>query len=419
MDKSIFNKAPLSDTCDCIICHRQGVKASDEHIIPKALGGYMHTWRVCTQCNSRMGSSIDPLLTNHHLVRFERHKHQLKGQSGESVISPLVGTFMGEDGQRYKIEEEGGKLVPHIIGGKPTVSADGSQLTFCVDARDTDKIQGIVASVCQRKGLPIPKSLPEWKVQTSPSPAINMQFSIDIAAFRLAMLKIAYEFTANIIPDYVDDAHARLIAGALHDADQLRLDEIGVGANAFENDLFQKILGKYVDFTKDTRHYLLLINLEDKLYCFVKLFNLFCVPIKMSERPYAECNDSVIAINDFATHDFDVFTLGELIQHVQTETKTGVKLAEPYQTQLQIWHSMGFYGDGAGHNLCFDLAGHCLGRDIDVMKTFQEEQIETLLDDNCSRIVYHCDGNICVGLAPLGWLLPIDEMVILTGHKKY
>lgn len=419
MDKSIFQKMPSSETCDCIICHRQGVKASDEHIIPKAMGGYMHTWRVCKQCNSRMGSAIDPLLINHHLVRFERHKHQLKGQSGEYVVNSLVGTFMGEDGQRYKIEEEGGKLLPHIIGGKPMVSADGSHLTFCVDVRDRDKIEGMVKTICKRKGLPIPKSLPKFKVQTAPPSAFNMRFSIDISAFRLAMLKIAYEFTANIIPDYVDDVHARLIADTLLDADQQRLDKIGVGANAFANDLFQDILGNYVDFTKDTRHYLFLINLDHRLYCFVKLFNLFCVPVMMSERPYSECDETIIAINDFATHDFDVFTLGELIQHVQIEIKSGIKLQEPYQTQLLAWHSPQFYGDRTGHNLCFDLSGHCIGIDIDVMKMMPEEQIETLLEDSCSRIIYHCNGNICIALAPVGWLLPIDEMVILTNHKKY
>lgn len=419
MDKSIFQQAPLSGTCDCIICHRHGVEASDEHIIPKALGGYMHTWRVCKQCNSRMGSYIDPLLTNHHLVRFERHRHQLKGQSGEPVVNPLVGTFMGEDGRRYKIEEEGGKLVPHIIGGKPIVSSNGSQLTFCVDARDRDKIQDIVAAVCKHKGLPIPESLPELKVQTSPPPAINMQFSIDIAAFRLAMLKIAYEFTANIIPSYEKDSHARLISGILLDADQQRLDETGIGANAFEKDLFKEILGNYVDLTKDTRHYILLINLDGKLYCFVKLFDLFCVPVMMSEHTCAECDDAIIVINDFGTHDFDIFTLGELIQHVQTDTKTGIKLVEPYQTQMQAWHNPVFYGDGAGHSLCFDLSGNCLGTDIEVMKKMSEEQIETQIEENSSRIIYHCDGKICVGLVPYGWLLPIDEMVILTGHEKY
>lgn len=31
----------------CIICHSDNVEASDEHVIPEALGGVYHIYNVC------------------------------------------------------------------------------------------------------------------------------------------------------------------------------------------------------------------------------------------------------------------------------------------------------------------------------------------------------------------------------------
>ena len=72
MDKSVFVTKPKSSLCTCIICRREAVEASDEHIIPKALGGYMHTWNVCQECNSILGHKVDSLITNQYFIGFER-----------------------------------------------------------------------------------------------------------------------------------------------------------------------------------------------------------------------------------------------------------------------------------------------------------------------------------------------------------
>lgn len=85
MDKSVFQAKPSDATCTCIICRKGNVIRSDEHIIPMSLGGYMHTWNVCKSCNSKLGQNVDPLLTNHYLIQWERYFHKLKGESGKEV----------------------------------------------------------------------------------------------------------------------------------------------------------------------------------------------------------------------------------------------------------------------------------------------------------------------------------------------
>ena len=89
MDKSIFVAKPTSNVCTCIICHRNQVEASDEHIIPKALGGYMHTWKVCKECNSIMGHKVDSLITTQYLFPSSPGKVPIKGFLTASPDCPL------------------------------------------------------------------------------------------------------------------------------------------------------------------------------------------------------------------------------------------------------------------------------------------------------------------------------------------
>lgn len=422
MDKYVFVTKPESSLCTCIICRREAVEASDEHIIPKALGGYMHTWNVCQECNSILGHKVDSLITNQYFIGFERYKHQLKGQSGESVKNPFVGTFPGEDGNKYKIEEEDGKLTSHLVTSTK-ISDDGKQLSIIVDGRDREDIHDIIAKFCKRKGYKFPEKLPELTVEKKPAPAVRIQSSINIADVSLAILKIAYEFTACMLPEYIHDAEAKKIAEILLSADSKRLNEIQISTNIFE-DVFQPIFGNYIDFSKNTRHYILLINIENKLCCFVKLFNLFCVPIAMSNQLYKDIDQPIIAINDFAEKDFNIFSMEELLQIVTTKTNCVVKFVEPYNTKWSKTASqLGIYCDLYNqHNLCYDLSGKYLGTDYELMTRMPEESVEQQVEENCIRNIFHMDGKVCFRLvAPyaLMQLVPINEIILETEIKRY
>ena len=49
----------------CIICHRDNVEMSDEHVTPEAIGGYYHLYKVCKDCNSKLGDQVDAQLLKH------------------------------------------------------------------------------------------------------------------------------------------------------------------------------------------------------------------------------------------------------------------------------------------------------------------------------------------------------------------
>lgn len=422
MDKSIFVAKPTSNVCTCIICHRNQVEASDEHIIPKALGGYMHTWKVCKECNSIMGHKVDSLITTQYFITFERYKHQLRGQSGEAVKNPLIGTFPGEDGNKYKIEEEEGKLISHLVTSTK-ISDDGNQLSIIVDGRDKEKVGDIIAKFCKRKGYELPEKIPELAIEKKPAPAVQIQSSINIADISLAMLKIAYEFTACMLPEYIHDAEAKKIAEILLSADSKRLNEIQISTNIFE-DVFQPIFGNYIDFSKNTRHYILLINIENKLCCFVKLFNLFCVPLVMSNQLYKDIDQPIIAINDFAEKDFNIFSMEELLQIVTTKTNYVVKFVEPFDTELQqIVNPFGILCNlNDQHNLCYNLLGKYIGTDYELMAKMPEESVEQQVEENCIRNIFHMDGKVCfrlVGSNLSMQLVPIDKIVLESEIRKY
>lgn len=420
MDKSKFIIKPENMICNCIICHEQGVEASDEHIIPKSIGGYLHTWNVCKTCNSILGDHVDDALVNQKLVQFERYKYQIKGQSNTAVPHPFAGVFQGEDGKQYRIEDKEGVLTPHIIGAKPVLSADGKQMSFSIDAKDSNQIRGIVEKYCKRNKLTVPTEWPEYEVKSAPAPFIQVEFNLNFSELKLAMLKIAYEFTACMIPEYVDDTDARLISGILKEAAANRVDEVDMDNNILQDGVFEQMFGKFIDFSKNSRHYILLTNIDGKLYCSVKLFSLFCASIKMSDREYAEIKDPIIVINDFVEHNFDIFALDELIAHIQTGTQTGVRFVEPYNKEFQaISDQISFYADNDGHNLCFDLSGKYIGTDIEVMSNAMDEDIETTIGEMETKSIYHIKGRLCFALAPLWMMIPIEEIVLVTAHEKY
>ena len=148
---------------------------SDEHIIPKALGGYMHTWKVCKTCNSVLGEKIDTKLTDHEMMKWERYEHQLKGESGKDIPCPIEGTHFADDGKKYRIVKEADGFVTHCI---PEIkkSSDGKQITLTIEPDEINSAEKIISKYCKRNGLGFDKdSLSASPVRQKPSPGFEMQ----------------------------------------------------------------------------------------------------------------------------------------------------------------------------------------------------------------------------------------------------
>lgn len=121
-------------TGHCIICHRDGVDLSDEHVIPDAIGGYYHIYNVCKKCNSNLGDHVDIHLLKQWMIIGARNNKRLVGKTNK-LPNPLVGDGIIEDnGTKVRMEEEKtGTIVPHILPKSPDISQDGKSFTIIVD----------------------------------------------------------------------------------------------------------------------------------------------------------------------------------------------------------------------------------------------------------------------------------------------
>lgn len=298
----------------CIICHREEQEMSDEHVIPEAIGGYYHIYTVCKGCNSKLGYNVDKHLLNNWLTIVKRNEHNLSGKSG-NVPHPLIAEGTLEDGRRVRMEKDkDGHLYPHLIPEAPVVSDNGKQIQLSIDSRDTKKIDNIVKAILKRKGWNRMKYTMESSLQhvKLENPSVRMQISIDVKAYILSLLKIAYEFTVDKCSAYLYDPMAKLYAEILRFGDTERVDEIKVLANHFLDKSF-KILPQFIE-NNAHRHILMLTEIDGQLVCVIKLFDVYGISILMSNQSYGFAEQkSVVAINDFEKRTCDISTLEEII----------------------------------------------------------------------------------------------------------
>jgi hypothetical protein len=286
----------------CIICREENVEMSDEHVFPEAIKGHYHVYNVCKVCNSKMGEYIDPLLTNHFLIEGYRFSHKMKGKKGD-LPNPFRGIGKIEDGRKCRLDLKDGHLVPYILPEFSEVNTENGNISFSIDASQEKEIDKIVEKIVKRN---FPNRKPQLNkservIRQIENPVITISQEVDISNFKMALLKIAYEFTIDNIPNYIHDAEAVKISNVLHSCDCKRLDEItfyGNGLYIEGNDVVDDILGDYIDCKKETRHITLLMSFRQSTICFVRIANIFCVGIRMSEQIYKEADPFIIGIND-------------------------------------------------------------------------------------------------------------------------
>jgi hypothetical protein len=206
----------------CIFCLEQH-PAGDEHVFPLAIGGTLHTDRVCTDCNSYLGAKVDVTLVNHLLVALWRSRLGLPGNSGHipDGLALLVAdgvTLVDNPDLRVKgvVNPETGQLEAQVLHSPSHVPrSDGAlERRISIDAKDIGQIPKIVQRERKRTGLP-PASSDELaqileaarrSVQTIETPRLRGRRKIDFADVWIAFLKIAYELAFLWLGEsYLDD----------------------------------------------------------------------------------------------------------------------------------------------------------------------------------------------------------------------
>ena len=317
----------------CIICRKEKeeINFNDEHVIPDSIGGYYHIKSVCVDCNSNMGSHIDNLLTNHKFIEFQRHTHGIKGKSGKTP-NPFRGTHtLKEDPtQKVKLElnEEGQfemKLLPKI----PKIIADN--FTITIDKKDEKEIDIIINKFLERNGIPKDKvKIGEYKHNSLDKPWVETSLSIDIKEFKMGILKIAYEFAVDQIPQYFNDPEAIKISDVLKTVDfkylHDRITFIGDGLNKE----ILKPFNHLIDF-ENKNHYLILFDSPDLgLIVFVNLFNVFNLAIRLSEKSGFVPNNMIVGKNDIAEKRFTIYDMNKLVSHTYSPIEYRFKYFIPH-----------------------------------------------------------------------------------------
>lgn len=355
----------ISKLGHCIICHRDNVEMSDEHVIPDAIGGYYHIYKVCKDCNSKLGDNVDSQLLKHWVIKGARHVKKLAGKTNK-IPNPLLGDGILDDGTKVRVEEDNaGVIAPRILPSNPQIAADGQSFCFSVDVKDKNLINHIADKTKKKLGIDgngyhIVES---QQVKQIPNPIVKLQAQIDLSNYRIGLLKMAYEFAVDKVPSYYDDPNARLYAEILKDGALDRLDEIGFEGDGFINaDI--KPFEDYIDYSKPDRHILMLFNANGKLYCLVKLFeNILTQLIKMSDNAYDIQGYIVIAINDYSRRECQFYDVERLSKSYYKSVCYGVRLSEEdnafVQSEMQSAGSeIGFACNKYSDNIIFDADGN-------------------------------------------------------------
>ena len=303
----------------CIICRKERSSFSDEHVIPKALGGFYHVHSVCKSCNSHLGAKVDSKLVNHKFAEFQRMIDGLKGRSGQ-LPNPFSGTYTqlsDEDKEDKPVKvrlNESGKFVPYLI---PKIShmseEDGTRIiTVSIDA--SDDLDNILTKLSKRLKIPVSQMLTLGEMRTvSEHAPIRGRLVIDFREFKIGLLKIAYEFAIDCLPDYFEDDMAKNISAVLKEARYEEVERYTNVGDGFDHSLFD-IFSDYVDI-KNNRHYLVLVgsSMQGVLMCFVHLHGMFSLGVTLSTNQHVD--EFIIGVNDIDKREFRKLHLPSVQHH--------------------------------------------------------------------------------------------------------
>ncbi len=290
----------------CIICREDKDDMSDEHVIPDSLGGFYHIFNVCKTCNSKMGEKVDSPLVNHKLTELYRFAQEIEGKKGITP-NPFSGTFMEDSSPEVKarvdVNSEGKLEVKYHPIIKLTEDAGVVQsIEIAVDSKDEEKIDEILKKIITRKGIPesaIVKGERRREIRTG---GVGGRWEIDILKFKIGLLKIAYEFAVDSIPDFFLDADTKKISEILRSADYEGVKEYVNIGSGLQPEIFEPF-ADYLDLSSK-KHYLVLTQTESGLLCLVKLHDLFSIGVVLSKNKFLDFTETIIGVNDIEAGSF-------------------------------------------------------------------------------------------------------------------
>lgn len=296
----------------CIICRKvkKDKEFNEEHVIPEAIGGTFTINSVCRECNSNLGRLVDIWLTNNLISNKYRKKYKLKGKTGK--IPPVLKGHTVHEGKKLAYEWDGCNkprlfyyTVPKIDSVERLISVSGSDLS------EGKK----VLEKARKKHFPN-KQFAKIEVKEFDK-NINVKISSDRiynsikempAKLQMPLLKIAYEFAVETIPEYFNDNMAVDISKILEN------NEVD---KATKNNycIFERI-DNMISISENS-HLLHLFSMNQKgfmcLACSISIFGVLDATIKLSDKYYDLTNKNTVLITDVSENKHELHKIKDFI----------------------------------------------------------------------------------------------------------
>ncbi len=413
----------------CIICHQDNVELSDEHVIPDAIGGYIHCLKVCKNCNSHLGENVDSHLLKHFLIIGSRYVHKLKGKK-RAIPNPLIGDGVLNTGEKVRVEDVNGVATPRLLPQSPEISDDNKCGRITVDIKDEKLIPAMQQKMLKKMGVEPGEVtiISHREVHKIEHPVVQMQTMVDLKKYKIGLLKIAYECCVEIFPEYENDPLGQKHAEILHDVafevegSLDRLDEVKFEGNGFQDPL-EQVLSQFIDYSNQNRHIIILFNHAGHLSCLVKVFNIFSQYIQMSDAPYLSEGDIRLYINDFSKHGYELLTLEELVANQVEERTIGYKFDEKgmaIMTSIPGGIEIGFHANIDGQNLVYNQNGVAIMTEEMLKCMITEDRItDSSLTGGEFSTTYHIPEGFFFCVAPTDSLVQLKEIIEASKINKY
>jgi hypothetical protein len=261
-----------------------------------------------------MGSLVDHRLTNHKFIEFQRQILGIKGKRGK-VPDPLKGTYTVKENPTQKVVlrlDSNGRYEGKL---KPTMSEIvAGNFTIIIDKKDEAIKDHIINRFLREQGLTRENVIINEIPGATDSPQLQASLEIDIEQFKMAILKIAYEFTVDQVPSYLDDLHAVKLSTILFDVDYQRLKtEVTFFGNGFNSEILQPF-EHLLDIDNNSHYLILLDSPELGLLCFVNLFNTFSIGIEMTKQSGFIKDSLLVLKNDLTGRKKVIYNMEEIVK---------------------------------------------------------------------------------------------------------
>jgi HNH endonuclease len=273
----------------CIFClvEKEEGDFNEEHVFPQAIGGSLVIRTVCTTCNSELGSAIDAALIDHVAIQTRRSLLNIQGNS-RKVPDPLAQGMLVKAPHlkvRDIVTPRPGPLrvVPDVRRKAGPDSSERVQITM--DARDEAGLIAAANKILVRSGLEAktPEELrPHIRRESDPTPEVVVPVAVDLADYKPALVKIAYELTSTWLGDtYLADPAAVEIRRVLRSPNPLEV----VLAPACFGRIGPRDQGALPeDGAEPNQHLALITPGQGRITALIHVFDIFEGVIVMSEN---------------------------------------------------------------------------------------------------------------------------------------